>query len=73
MDNLGKMDRCLEKFNLQRPNQEGIEIMNKLITKADIETGLLCPWNSPGKLGHAFRSSQDLFNTSSVTIEKPGN
>jgi len=38
MDNLVEMDRCLEKFNLQRPNQEGIEIMNKLITKADIET-----------------------------------
>ena len=28
MDNLEKMDRFLEKFNLPRPNQEEIEIMN---------------------------------------------
>ena len=37
MDNLVEMDRCLEKFNLQRLNQEKIEIMNKLITKTEIE------------------------------------
>ena len=24
MDNLEEMDRCLEKFNIQRPNQEEI-------------------------------------------------
>ena len=28
MDNLEEMDRFLEKFNLPRPNQEEIEIMN---------------------------------------------
>ena len=28
-DNLEAMDRFLEKFNLPRPNQEEIEIMNK--------------------------------------------
>ena len=32
-----EMDRFLEKFNLPRPNQEEIEIMNNLITRAEIE------------------------------------
>ena len=37
MDNLEKMDRFLEKFNLSRLNQEEIEIMNNLITSTEIE------------------------------------
>ena len=37
MDNLEKMDRFLERFNLQRLNQEEIEIMNKPITSTEIE------------------------------------
>ena len=37
MDNLEEMDRFLEKFNLQRLNQEEIEIMNKSITSTEIE------------------------------------
>jgi len=36
MDNLEKMDRFLEKFNLPRLNQD-IEIMNKPITSIEIE------------------------------------
>ena len=32
-----EMDRFLEKFNLPRPNQEEIEIMNNPITRAEIE------------------------------------
>ena len=32
------MDRFLEKFNLQRLNQEEIEIMNNPITSSEIET-----------------------------------
>ena len=32
------MDRCLEKFNLPRLNQEEIEIMNRTITKTEIKT-----------------------------------
>ena len=30
------MDRCLEKFNLPRLNQEGVEIMNNPITSTEI-------------------------------------
>ena len=37
MDNLEEMDRCLEKFNLPRLNQEEIEIMKNLITSTEIE------------------------------------
>ena len=37
MDNLEEMDRFLEKFSLPRLNQEGIEIMNNLITSTEIE------------------------------------
>ena len=37
MDNLEEMDRFLEKFNLPRPNQDEIEIMNNPITSTEIE------------------------------------
>ena len=37
IDNLEEMDRFLEKFNLPRPNQEEIEIMNNPITRAEME------------------------------------
>ena len=37
MDNLEKMDRFVEKFNIQRLNQEEIEIMNNPITSTAIE------------------------------------
>ena len=36
MDNLEEMDRFLEKFNLPRPNQQEIEIMNP-IASTEIE------------------------------------
>ena len=37
MKNLEEMDRFLEKFNLPRPNQEEIQIMNHRITSTEIE------------------------------------
>ena len=37
MDNLQEMNRCLEKFNLPRLNQEEIEIMNNPIIINEIE------------------------------------
>ena len=36
-DNLKEMDRFLEKFNLPRPNQEEIEIMNNPNTSTDLK------------------------------------
>ena len=36
MDNLEEMDRCLEKFNLPRLNQEEIEIMKNPIISTEI-------------------------------------
>ena len=37
IDNLEEMDRCLEKVNLPRLNQEELEIMNNPITSTEIE------------------------------------
>ena len=37
MDNLEEMDRCLEKLNLPRLNQEEIEIMNHPITRSKLK------------------------------------
>ena len=37
MDNLEETDWFLEKFNLLRPNEEEIEIMNNPITSTEIE------------------------------------
>ena len=41
MDNLEKMDRFLEKFNVPRLNQEEIEIMNNPITSTEIEAVII--------------------------------
>ena len=37
MYNLEEMDRFLEKFNLPRLNQEGLEIMNNPVTSTEIK------------------------------------
>ena len=38
MDNLEEMDKCLERYNLLRLNQEETENMNRPITRNEIET-----------------------------------
>ena len=38
MDNLGEMDKFLEKYNFPKLNQEEIENLNGAITSMDIET-----------------------------------
>ena len=38
MDNLEEMDELLEKYNLVKLNQEGIEHLNRPITSTEIET-----------------------------------
>ena len=57
MDNLEEMDRFLEKFDLPRLNQEGLEIMNNPVTSTEIEAVIKkknLPKNkSPGPDGFA--------------------
>ena len=63
MDNLEEMDKCLEKHNLPRLNQEELENINRPITSTEIETVIKnLPANkSPGQDGftgefyHTFR------------------
>ena len=38
MDNLGEMDKPLEKYNLTKLNQEEIQNLNRPITTTEIET-----------------------------------
>ena len=38
MDNVGEMDKFLEKYNFPKLNQEEIENLNKPITSMEIET-----------------------------------
>ena len=54
MSSLEEMDRFLEKHNLPRLNQEGIENINRPITSTEIETVIKSfPTNkSPGP--HSF-------------------
>ena len=53
MDNLEEMDRFLEKFNLQRLNQEEIEIMKNPVISTEIEAVIknLPKRKSPGHDG----------------------
>ena len=63
MDNLEEMDRFLEKFNIPRPTQEEIEIMNKPITTTEIEAVIknlpknksLGPYGLRGEFCQTFR------------------
>ena len=38
MDNVGEMDKFLEKYNFPKLNQEEIENLNRSITSTEIET-----------------------------------
>ena len=62
MDNLEEMDRLLEKFNLQRLNQENIEIMNNPITSTEIEAVIKNPPKnkSPGQHGFTGEILSDI-------------
>ena len=53
MENLEEMDKCLEKYNLSRLNQDKIEKTNGPITSTEIETGIkkLPTHKSPGPDG----------------------
>ena len=60
MDNLGEMDKFLEKYNLQIPNQEEMENIIITITSTEIESVILkLPTNkSPGLDGLTGESYQ---------------
>ena len=53
MDNLGEMDKFLEKYDLPRRNQEEIENLNRRITSMEIKTVIknLSKNKSPGPDG----------------------
>ena len=69
MDNLEKMDRFLEKFNLPRLNQEEIEIMNNPITSTETEAVIKnLPKNkSPGSDGFT-REFYQIFRQELIPI-----
>ena len=52
MDSLEEMDRCLEKLNIPRLNQEEIEIMKNPITSTEIKAVIK---NLPRKQKHRIR------------------
>ena len=78
MDNLEKMDRFLEKFNLPRLNQEEIEITNNPITSTEMEAVIKSlPKNkSPGLDGftgefyQTFREEKTMATHSSTLAWK---
>ena len=61
MDNLGEMDRFLERFNLPRLNQEEIEIMNNPIISTEIATVIK---NLPKNKSPGPNSITEFYQTS---------
>ena len=62
MDNVGEMDKFLEKYNFPKLNQEEIENLNRPITSTEIETVIRnLPANkSPGPDGFTIEFYQNL-------------
>ena len=71
MDNLGKMDEFLEKYNLPKLNQEKIENLNRPITSTEIETVIknLSTNKSPGTKKKIFQQTK-VQVTSTKNLEK---
>ena len=63
VDNLEKMDKFLEKYNLPKLNQEEIENLNRPITSMEIETVIRnLPANkSPGADGFTAELKQKIY------------
>ena len=63
MDNLGEMDKFIEKHYILRLNQEEIQNINRLITSTDVEAAIKNlpinkspgPEGFPGKFYQTFR------------------
>ena len=62
MDNLGEMNKFLEKYNIPKLNQEEIENLNRPITSTDIETVIRnLPANkSPGPEASQLNCTKNL-------------
>ena len=61
MDNLEKMDRCLEKFNLPRLNQEEIETMNNPITSTETEAVIKISQNTKAQDQRASQENSSQY------------
>ena len=72
MDNLKEMDEFLEKYNLQKLNQEEIENLNRPITSTEIETEVknLPTNNSPGPYGFTGEFYQKFREELTPTLLK---
>ena len=62
MDNVGEMDKFLEKYNFPKLNQEEMENLNRPITSMEIETVIrnLLANESPGPRGFTAEFYQNL-------------
>ena len=45
-ENLGEMDKFLEKYNLPKLNEDEAESLNRLITASEIETAINKLWHT---------------------------
>ena len=76
IDNLEEMDTFLEKHNLLKQNQEGIENINRPITSTEIETVIKnlptnkspAPDGFTGEFYQTFREDQRLSFSNSSKI-----
>ena len=79
MDNLGEMDKFLEKYNFPKLNQEEIENLNRSITSKETETIIRnLPANkSPGPDGFTVEFYQKFreepSSNSSRILQRKGN
>ena len=63
MDNLEKMDRFLEKFNLPRLNQEEIAIMNNPVTSTEIDPVIKILPKNKSQMASQVNSTKNIANS----------
>ena len=61
MDNLEEMDKCLEKCNFPKLNQEEMENLNRSITSTEIETVIRnLPTKAQDQMASQLNSTKNL-------------